>query len=72
MKNQMHPQTSSAMPTSLAGVNSKTPQKKTSIGQKKPLEALGTSPPPSRLKLIALCLLKAKFIHRYKSFFDFS
>ncbi|XP_020093318.1 transcription initiation factor TFIID subunit 4b isoform X2 [Ananas comosus] len=50
MQNQMHPQTSSAMPTSLAGVNSKTPQKKTSIGQKKPLEALGTSPPPSSKK----------------------
>ncbi|XVF39829.1 hypothetical protein PTKIN_Ptkin01aG0063500 [Pterospermum kingtungense] len=33
-----------------AGVNAKTPQKKPSVGQKKPLEALGSPPPPSSKK----------------------
>ncbi|KAB2031049.1 hypothetical protein ES319_D05G277000v1 [Gossypium barbadense] len=32
------------------GMNARTPQKKPSIGQKKPLEALGSSPPPSSKK----------------------
>ncbi|WRX30961.1 Transcription initiation factor TFIID component TAF4 [Theobroma cacao] len=35
---------------SLAGANSRTPQKKPSVGQKKPLETLGSSPPPSSKK----------------------
>ncbi|KAE8666462.1 PXMP2/4 family protein 4-like isoform X1 [Hibiscus syriacus] len=33
-----------------AGVNARTPQKKSSIGQKKPLEGLGSSPAPSSKK----------------------
>ncbi|GMI90634.1 TBP-associated factor 4B, TBP-associated factor 4 [Hibiscus trionum] len=33
-----------------AGVNARTPPKKPSVGQKKPLEALGSSPPPSSKK----------------------
>ncbi|XVE55786.1 hypothetical protein DITRI_Ditri03aG0185100 [Diplodiscus trichospermus] len=33
-----------------AGVNARTPQKKPSVGQKKPLEALGSSPPLSSKK----------------------
>ncbi|PON91092.1 Histone-fold protein [Trema orientale] len=36
--------------TSAAGINNKTPPKKPSIGQKKPLEALGSSPPPASKK----------------------
>ncbi|XVF36393.1 hypothetical protein REPUB_Repub19eG0054700 [Reevesia pubescens] len=38
-----------SVPT-LAGVNARTPQKKPSVGQKKPLEALGSSPPMSSKK----------------------
>ncbi|XP_030528566.1 transcription initiation factor TFIID subunit 4b isoform X2 [Rhodamnia argentea] len=33
-----------------AGYNARTPSKKTSVGQKKPLETLGSSPPPSSKK----------------------
>ncbi|KAF3446568.1 hypothetical protein FNV43_RR11748 [Rhamnella rubrinervis] len=36
--------------TNPAGINNRTPPKKPSIGQKKPLEALGSSPPPSSKK----------------------
>ncbi|KAL5209123.1 hypothetical protein ABZP36_004746 [Zizania latifolia] len=39
-----------AAQTPLPVAASKTPQKKTSAGQKKPLEALGSSPPPSNKK----------------------
>ncbi|OMO70727.1 Transcription initiation factor TFIID component TAF4 [Corchorus olitorius] len=35
---------------SAAGVNARAPQKKHSVGQKKPLETLGSSPPPSSKK----------------------
>ncbi|KAI9174067.1 hypothetical protein LWI28_011403 [Acer negundo] len=43
---------SSRMPsvTTPAGINARTPPKKPSIGQKKPLETLGSSPPPSNKK----------------------
>ncbi|XP_072978785.1 transcription initiation factor TFIID subunit 4b isoform X1 [Typha angustifolia] len=47
---QIHTQISSTMPTPLAGSTMKTPQKKPSVGQKKPFEALGTSPPVSSNK----------------------
>ncbi|KAB2626259.1 transcription initiation factor TFIID subunit 4b-like [Pyrus ussuriensis x Pyrus communis] len=36
--------------TSLAGISNRAPPKKPSIGQKKPLEVLGSSPPPSSKK----------------------
>lgn len=41
---------SSQIPTSTSGVMSKTPLKKPPLGQKKPLEALGSSPPPPSKK----------------------
>ncbi|KAK2388129.1 TBP-associated factor 4B [Trifolium repens] len=41
---------SSRIPVSTSGIMSKTPLKKTPLGQKKPLEALGTSPPPPSKK----------------------
>lgn len=44
------------MPTA-AGVNAKTPQKKPSVGQKKPLEALGSPPPSSRLNKSLCCMI---------------
>ncbi|XP_015885052.1 transcription initiation factor TFIID subunit 4b isoform X5 [Ziziphus jujuba] len=36
--------------TNPAGINNRTPPKKPSVGQKKPLEALGSSPPPPSKK----------------------
>ncbi|MCI24326.1 transcription initiation factor TFIID subunit 4b-like, partial [Trifolium medium] len=41
---------SSQIPVSTSGISSKTPLKKPPIGQKKPLEALGSSPPPPSKK----------------------
>ncbi|KAF2565606.1 hypothetical protein F2Q68_00025097 [Brassica cretica] len=36
--------------TSLAGFNARMPPKKPTVGQKKPLETLGSSPPPPSKK----------------------
>ncbi|XP_038970601.1 transcription initiation factor TFIID subunit 4b-like [Phoenix dactylifera] len=47
---QMHSQISSATPSVLAGTATKTPPKKITVGQKKPLEVLETSPPQSSKK----------------------
>ncbi|KAM5573934.1 transcription initiation factor TFIID subunit 4b [Rosa sericea] len=49
---QADPNLISRMPTgtSPAGINNRVPAKKTSVGQKKPSEALGSSPPPSSKK----------------------
>ncbi|GAU14124.1 hypothetical protein TSUD_169490, partial [Trifolium subterraneum] len=41
---------SSQIPVSTSGIISKTPPKKTPLGQKKPLEAFGSSPPPPSKK----------------------
>ncbi|WJX75470.1 hypothetical protein P8452_58999 [Trifolium repens] len=41
---------SSQIPVSTSGIMSKTPPKKTPLGQKKPHEALGSSPPPPSKK----------------------
>ncbi|WJX38528.1 hypothetical protein P8452_26180 [Trifolium repens] len=41
---------SSQIPVGTSGIMSKTPLKKTPLGQKKPLEALGSSPPPPSKK----------------------
>ncbi|KAK2445693.1 hypothetical protein P8452_23288 [Trifolium repens] len=41
---------SSQIPASTSGIMSKAPLKKTPVGQKKPLEALGSSPPPPSKK----------------------
>ncbi|KAK8962268.1 hypothetical protein KSP40_PGU009163 [Platanthera guangdongensis] len=41
-------QISSSTPLLVSGITAKTPLKKTSVGQKKPLEAAGTSPPSSK------------------------
>lgn len=48
--------------SSTPGINNKAAQKKPSIGQKKPLEALGSSPPPSRWNQLALYLLSHLFL----------
>ncbi|GAV65948.1 TAF4 domain-containing protein/RST domain-containing protein [Cephalotus follicularis] len=52
----MPTQSSSRVPSvsSLAGINARTPPKKSSVGHKKPLEALGSSPPlPSKKQKVA-------------------
>ncbi|KAH0883809.1 hypothetical protein HID58_059905, partial [Brassica napus] len=40
----------SSLGTSLAGFNARMPPKKPTVGQKKPLETLGSSPPPPSKK----------------------
>ncbi|MCH91540.1 transcription initiation factor TFIID subunit 4b-like, partial [Trifolium medium] len=50
---------SSQIPVSTSGIMSKTPLKKTPLGQKKPLEALGSSPPPPR-RVAIFCFKKQK------------
>ncbi|XP_038990387.1 transcription initiation factor TFIID subunit 4b-like [Phoenix dactylifera] len=50
MQKQLQSQTSSATPQLQAGATTRTAQKKPSAGQKKPHEALGTSPPVSSKK----------------------
>ncbi|KAG0451145.1 hypothetical protein HPP92_026568 [Vanilla planifolia] len=44
-------QVSSSMPSHVPGTTAKTPQKKSLAGQKKPLEASGTSPPSKKPKI---------------------
>ncbi|KAK1323452.1 hypothetical protein QJS10_CPA02g00312 [Acorus calamus] len=56
---QMRPPVSSAAPPVLGGANLRTPPKKPSIGQKKPLETLGNpSPQPSKKQKVSGDLLE--------------
>ncbi|PNX95050.1 transcription initiation factor [Trifolium pratense] len=50
---------SSQIPVSTSGIMSKTPLNKTPLGQKKPLEALGSPPPPPR-RVAIFCYKKQK------------